>query len=158
LGCDIHLITEVKKNGKWIVNDNKIFTYWDGSLKDSPFEVRNYKTFAFLAGVRNSYVIAPISKLRGLPCDSEYLNCEHVDNYFGEETPVTLYEDILEDLDYHSYSFLTLKELLDFNYNSMATKKETYEEFLGECFFEDVDDIKALGDPENVRIIFYFDN
>lgn len=100
---------------------------------------------------------------------------------------MTRYEDIKDDLDYHSYSYLTLKELLDFNYEKSFEKLEmsflykednvviagsiftetakegegeitSYRNYLGEWFFEELDKMKKLGDPENVRIVFWFDN
>ena len=34
----------------------------------------------------------------------------------------------------------------------------TYRENLGEWFFKHLNELKELGDPENVRIVFWFDN
>jgi hypothetical protein len=97
----------------------------------------------------------------------------------------TIKDDILYK-EYHSYSYLTLKELLDFDYNQTFEDRRsekityfkeggilyngnhiveegegisiTYKDHLGESFFEHIEILKTLGEPENVRIVFYFDN
>lgn len=58
MGCDIHIITEIKKNGKW--------TY----ISEIPptFNERNYVIFAVLANVRNSFCINGFQP-KGLPDD-----------------------------------------------------------------------------------------
>lgn len=109
-------------------------------------------------------------------------------SYYGYDngTAYTNKGDIECDANYHSLSHLTLNELLDFDYEktfwdrritrittfpngstfsngaSLAEEGEgktiTYREHLGESFFEDIEALKTLGSPEDVRIIFYFDN
>lgn len=167
MGCDIRSFTEVRKKKKWIKVDQ---TFLDK---------RRYPIFAFLADVRNSGKCEPISEPKGLPKDSEWLKEPY--------EIMTRYEDIKDDPDYHSYSYLTLKELLDFNYEKSFEKLEmsflykednvviagsiftetakegegeitSYRNYLGEWFFEELDKMKKLGDPENVRIVFWFDN
>lgn len=93
----------------------------------------------------------------------------------------TIKDDLLNDI-YHSHSFFTLSELLSFDYeqtfwdrritnkiapnrwDSMALAQEgegqiiTYREHLGESFFEDIELLKTFGQPEYVRVIFWFDN
>lgn len=58
MGCDIHLIVQIRKNGKW------------ECVPDAPEEFlqRDYCLFAFLAGVRDSFYIAAFSP-KGLPDD-----------------------------------------------------------------------------------------
>ena len=83
--------------------------------------------------------------------------------------------------DDHTLSWLTLKELLDYDYDQLfwdrRVKKQTpngglkyaasavigegrhlsVREFLGESiFFERLETLKGLGEPEDVRIIFWF--
>ncbi len=178
MGCDIHLFTEVKKEGKWEVVD-KPYT---------PFDKRDYTVFAFLAGVRNYDHCEPLSEPKGLPDDSEELNTplSEPENYsysgYDNGTAYTKKGKIECDADYHSPSFLTLKELLDFDYdktfwnrrvtkqiapnafNGAALAEEgegkvlSYRENLGTQFFKDLEWLKELGSPEDVRIVFYFDN
>lgn len=58
MGCDIHLITEIKKNGKWQFVEERP----DALLH------RNYSLFAFLADVRNSFNYDSFPE-KGLPED-----------------------------------------------------------------------------------------
>jgi hypothetical protein len=172
MGCDIHSFAEVKRNNKWEkVNDH--FTlddydkkYYNKEKGENPFDWRSYSTFAFLAGVRNYDHCKPISEPKGLPYD--------------------LSEEVKQHYEYweynsHSASYLTAKELLEFDYdkkfwNRRVTKTEgnctngaalaeegegrilTYRENLGEWFFKHLEELKTLGEPENVRIVFWFDN
>lgn len=102
----------------------------------------------------------------------------------GEPIPLSEQETIKSDIlegGYYGHSWLLLKELLDFDYdqtfwdrritreekpncfNSAALAEEgegqiiTYREHLWEHFFEEIEILKTLGDPENVRIVFWFD-
>jgi len=189
MGCDIHSFAEVKKDNKWVRIKESLFD--DGDEKTTePFGLRTYSVFAFLADVRNYDHCEPISEPKGLPDDSEYLNS--VSPYAYDSNPMngkpipenereTIKSDVMQN-DYHSYSWLTLKELLDFDYNktfwNRRVSKQTsphgwngaalaeegegviisYKENLGECFFKDIEVLKILGEPENVRIVFWFDN
>ena len=58
MGCDIHIITEVRKDGKW------------GYVPEVPseFDTRNYGLFALFADVRNSFDTKGF-KAKGLPED-----------------------------------------------------------------------------------------
>lgn len=114
MGCDIHMYCETKgKNGKWkptgAIFDNEYYdpksptTICDGytinaKQTEHPYSDRAYNLFALLAGVRNGTwgePLTPISEPRGLPEDaSEYIKKE------------------ADCSDYHSHSWLTIKELL----------------------------------------------
>ena len=165
MGCDIHLMTEIKKDNKWELNEELLFID-DYSKSDSPFDRRSYRIFAFLADVRqrDNFKITPISEPKGLPKDSEYLNTplEKPENYsyygYDNGTAYTKEGQIECDVDCHSLTYLTLKELLDFDYEQKATETETYREYLMEGYFEELEILKTLGEPENVRIVFWFDN
>lgn len=110
MGCDIHLYLEKKKivNGKeeWINCDRFVFNeYYDPADEDGETEFnhksiyngRNYSMFAILADVRNDGKIKPIAQPRGLPAD-----CHKITKREAEEW----------DLDGHSHSYLTVKELI----------------------------------------------
>lgn len=175
MGCDIHSFAEKrnKETGKWekVTNhfslDDFSKSYYKKDKGDHPFDWRNYSMFAFLADVRNYDCCEPISEPKGLPKDvSDEVKNEHND----------------WDCDAHSASFLTLKELTDFDYdksfwNRRITKQIgpnaftgaglaqegegkiiTYRENLGEWFFKHLEELKELGEPEDVRIVFWFDN
>lgn len=177
MGCNIHSFAETKVNGKWEkVGEHFSLGEWEKKCykkekNDSPFDWRSYSMFAFLADVRNYDHCEPISEPKGIPDDV----CKEIKSE---------YEDWKSDA--HSSSYLTLKELLDFDYDkvfwnrrisrtthnengvsytngaSLAEEGEgsivTYRENLGDFFFTHLSELKKLGDPENVRIVFWFDN
>ena len=155
MGCDIHSYAEKKVNGKWEkVSDqfslDEFDKKWYGKEKgDNPFGWQNYSIFAFLAGVRNYDHCTPISEPKGLPDDISDEVKEKADDLDG---------------DGHSHSFLTVKELSDFDYgktffDDSGKETETYSNFLGKQFFDDLEILKNLDEnPENVRIVFWFDN
>lgn len=189
MGCDIHSFAETKnkETGKW-ERVGKVFTGDMNEKTDSPFDWRSYSMFAFLAGVRNYDHCEPVSGPRGFPLDSEYLNEEIKDVYgYSKESKMTRLNELKGDYDYHSASYLILKELMDFDYDktfwnrrvskplyradgsisgfngaSLAQYGEgsivTYHENLGESFFNQIEEMKQLGNSEDVRVIFYFDN
>lgn len=153
MGCDIHSQAERRVDGKW----KRI----DGF---APFDWRSYGMYGFLAGVRNYSEVTPIAEARGLPQDTDYdEDCDGCDYWLGE----------------HSFSWLTVDELLAFNYDAEMEdrrctreikpnwcdggqtcepgegKKMTYREFLGDGFFDDLRKLKELGAE---RIVFGFDS
>lgn len=58
MGCSIHIITEIKKNGKWAY------------IPEVPeeFDTRNYKLFSLFANVRNYFGIKSFD-VKGIPTD-----------------------------------------------------------------------------------------
>lgn len=185
MGCDIHIFAEKKVNNKWVkVEDHFSLddfnrNYLKKEKGDSPFNWRSYAMFGFLGNVRNYSHSEFLSDNRGLPDDSEYLNEEIDDGYTNK---ITRKNDLLTDGNYHSYSYLTLKELLDFDYNKifwdrrimkqvspngwngacLAEEGEgehiTYRNHLGDWFFTHLNELKKLGNPDEVRIVFWFNN
>lgn len=180
MGTDIHIVAEYFKDNRWHLADILL-----------P-EDRNYCAFAVLADVRNGYGFAgfdsgdpviPISEPRGLPND---ISQELRANLDGEKDE-WLY------LGNHSFSWVTLKELLDYDLDAPATVRgmvpseaaKRFKEF-GEIptswsnwtskpNFERIewqepirqrawlipmliDEIKVLGEPDKVRLVFGFDD
>jgi len=150
MGTDIHTYMERQQEGEWHLVPSAF----------RPFRNRNYSVFAFLAGVRNYSVITPISDPRGLPEDvSDSLH--HKYYMFG----------------YHSASYLTVQELLDFDYHSKCVDHRsmvqiapnifdgggysekgvemTYAEFLGGSFMGDLIRLEEMGIH---RVVFWFDS
>lgn len=183
MGADIHIFVEIKKADKWQRLTEKIFPEHGDRKTDAPFDWRSYGMFGFLADVRNYSEVPPISEKKGLPDDSEWLNEKETDGWGGETTRKA---EILDNY-YHSFSWLSLKELLDFDYekefedlrytettyradgsvsgsNGAAVAKKgngnitTFSEFLGGDFFRCLEILKTLGSQEDVRIVFWFDN
>lgn len=167
MGCDIHSYVEVLHNGK-----NRNWGYVEygrdkwGDLV-GPFEWRDYGVFAVLAGVRNYSGVPTIQQPRGLP--------EGLSTFVAKQAEE-------EGDDGHTHSWYLLKELLDFDWDAEVedrrTTKEirpglfdggcttapgegvkmTYRAFMGQPFFKDLDKLKTFGKPDEVRIVFWFDN
>lgn len=113
MGCDIYIYAEVRSKG---VGDNaltcwqKVGDVFDSDLgkTDQPYKGRNYDLFGILADVRNGVGFAgcdtgdgfkPIDEQRGIPKDA---------------SPEI--KSMSECVDWHSHSYLTLKELLDYDW------------------------------------------
>lgn len=169
MSCDIYAFAEVKgKNNKWEKVNDKIFPTYYGEKTDEPFSVRSYSLFGFLANVRNYAYCPVIAQPKGLPNDSEYLNSIGGENWVS---------------DGGNASYLTLKELLEFDYEQVFENKRmakqtssnswtgahitttdkgqkmTVKEHLeGSRFFQNLEVLKTLGEPEDVRVLFYFDD
>lgn len=151
MGCDIHIRAEIKSESGW------------EPISDfAPFDWRQYGMYGFLANVRNYSAVPPISTPRGLP-DGLPAGDYEGDSYLG----------------YHSHSWLSVAELLAFNYDQQIEDRRvtreispgfnngsltaapgggeitTYREFLGPAFFIDLERLRQLGAD---RIVFGFDS
>lgn len=117
------------------------------------FTDQSYAVFGFLADVRNYSAIKPIAKRRGIPADCVSYN---------------------EDWDYHSKSWLSIKELSEYDYDQIVEdrrctwgnnggctcesgmgEKITLREFLGKRYFKD---LQTVIDNKIDRIVFGFDS
>jgi hypothetical protein len=144
MGCDIHTRAEKRVDGVWTTIP-----------KLRPFHWRQYGMFGFLADVRNYSAVTPIAPSRGLPDD------------------VILDDDNEYELGEHSFSWLSVQELLDFDYDQKMEDRRvtrqvggctaepgggrtmTYREFLGPDFFRDLKKLKQAGAE---RVVFGFDS
>lgn len=173
MGCDIHSFAEVRRKNKWEkVTEHFELSDWAKSYYkkdkgDSPFDYRDYSLFAFLADVRNYDYCEPITPPKGFPSDASEEVIEEYNDWEG---------------DAHTPSYLTLEELLNFDYdkkfwnrrvikqtspaswNGAALAEEgegeitSYRDNLGEYYFKVLDELKELGNPKEVRVVFWFDN
>jgi len=126
MGTDIHLAAEYYQEGRWHLAHIELPCY------------RNYRAFAILADVRNGYTFAgfdtgdpviPISEPRDLPEDmSEELRAMMGENEQCDEGPENGSEDAWLDeepcgiwLGDHSFSWVTLQELLDYDIDQPVT-------------------------------------
>jgi len=146
MGCDIHFYAEKKDGDKWVSADKWTVDPYDEDPKyvnvtreDSFYYDRNYLLFGILAGVRDRSV-KPISEPRGLPQDVSP-EVEARSEYLG--------------VDGHSHSWLTLAELYAY----------PWEEVMGDAYgapkyfvSETLPRLEKLGESENVRVVFFFDN
>jgi hypothetical protein len=141
MGCDIHLQVERRdKDGKWHRvphadlpcdwcdgDDAKCYRCkGEGHVVREFFHDRNYDVFAILANVRNGYGFAgldtgdgfePIDEPRGLPDDlSDEIRAALRDDDWDYDDPQWFW------LGDHSHSWLTVQELLDYDW-ARTTKK-----------------------------------
>lgn len=123
MGTDITMYAEVRKNRQWM-KVGKVFKNpwysadrpendWNTPLTDHPYDNRNYDLFAILADVRNgrgftgcvtSRGFNPIAPQKGIPND------------VTQEV-----KTIFEDYGGYGYSWFTLKELKDYDWNQTVT-------------------------------------
>lgn len=153
MGSYIHAYAERRYNGHWIP------AHLDGIVIENEhparvWDTQNYTMFGWLADVRNYSKVPPVIERRGLPEDvsSEIANKASADWAYG-------------------HSWIGLDELLQFNYDATFEDRRhhgetlpegsgkiiTYREIFAPVFWEDIEILKAIDAPENVRIIFFFD-
>lgn len=141
MGCDIHLKIQFRENGKWEYGDAVIdqepkddWTKKFCSNREGQWTVagelgnRNYLRFAILANVRNGHGFAgvftheplePIAEPRGLPKDLEtppYERPQYMDEFYKEHPE---HDDEEEEFWFgdHSFSWVTLREMMDYDYD-----------------------------------------
>lgn len=123
---------------------------WEYVKDINPFQRRgDYEVYSFLADVRNYNRCIPIDEPRSLPINISY------------EVYKIYYEGRVDN---YSESYLGLDELIKFDYETYCRIGEdhevvpTYKEFLGENFFEELEQLKTLGPIDDIRIVFWFNN
>lgn len=163
MGCDVHFYVEVKKDGAWQSADrwkNQADAgenaYYDVDYDERFYTSRNYNLFAILADVRNGYGFAgittgegfkPIDEPRGVPNDAS-----------------NEYKAIVKqwDGDGHSHSYFTVAELLAYDWTQKTKFQDgtsyEYKDCVGGFLTETLPQLEKLGRPEDVRIVFFFDN
>lgn len=123
MGTDVHPYVELRRNG-----------VWEHQKQVNVPRDRNYTAFGKLANVRNGTgfagcdmgdAVRPISEPRGIPKDTSIIVNEI------EERSSLDYVSLGD----HSFSWVTLEELLAVNYNDLVTirgmvSKEQYEHWL----------------------------
>lgn len=164
MGCDIHSIVQVKdSDGKWntvykLFPQPYIYSPKDDRLGSEPFDTRHYGMFGFLADVRNYSNVPCIRERRGLPEDIKY-------SLFEDSSGYVWYDVDKYYLGDHSFSWLLLSELINFDYNETfcdATEnfaEVSFKEFLPNRYFRDIEIMKKLDpNPDNIRVVLGFDN
>lgn len=125
------------------------YAYTKGMIKspftDQPYGGRCYSLFGILAGVRNTSntMIGGEFNLKGVPDDASPTVKATSDDY---------------DLDGHSHNYFTVQELLDSDYNKMDKNELTTLGIDPYFFNTTIPQLQKIGRPEDVRIIFWFDN
>ena len=149
MGCDIHMVAQVKQDGNWQTVDRLSIS-------------RCYDLFAILAGVRNGCGFSgvptgdgfsPIDRPRGLPPDFDGTSEDH-------------------GLGYHSFSWLSLRELqecdltrttrkyrwIESKQRMKALPPQTYRQCVGLAWDNLLSRLVSRGNPDEVRIVFGFDS
>jgi hypothetical protein len=153
MGTDIHMACEVRRNGEWTLVTDKVFknVWYSPNSHFSfdkeqytcvPYDSRNYNMFAMLAGVRNGRGFAgvkigeefnPISEPKGYPDDMCAELMSDIDGSYEE------WDDDRPHLsNEHSASWLTLKELLDYDWEQLhcnygCVSEDVYRDFVMQC-------------------------
>ncbi|MEU4567044.1 hypothetical protein [Micromonospora sp. NPDC023956] len=153
MGSDIHAYAEIRIDGQWRYAGDDAFP--DNEYPNDrhcPFDgIRSYGLFGFLADVRNYSNTPVIANPRGLPDDV---------------SPEVRAKSDSWDTDGHTHTWLALAELIDFDYDQTFTDTRTdgeppaanLREFLGDWYFGRLNLLTAMGAPQDVRIVFWFDN
>lgn len=170
MGCDIHSYIEHKQNGVWeqvtnIIPLDEIDQRWEKRTHgDSPFSWRSYSMFGFLADVRNySHVPVIAEPHYKIPDDvSEVVRSDYEDWEYGAHTATWLTVKQLNDFDYDQV-FWDRRVTKNGDGAALADEGEgahlSIREFLGEAFFNELAILTAIDkDPENVRVVFWFDS
>lgn len=140
MGCDIHLAVERRENGRWVrvlpppeiydpwlkeQADKGVGDYYTQRVAVTWYNDRNYDLFGMLANVRNGSGFAgcdtgngflPISEPRGFPDDLS----EGVKRLLSDERDEDDNDIWMGD---HSHSWLTLRELLDYNWDWQSVRR-----------------------------------
>lgn len=158
MGCDIHCYSEKKnkETGKWELIPEMI-KEMDGDYTDYQTDQilgnRNYLLFSILADVRNYHLsdYCIISKPKGLPEDVSN-EAKEISDYW--------------DGDGHSHSWHTLRDLLEHSAKFKNERRllEIFPEDLTEEWYltqinaciKQADELNI--EPEDYRIVFWFDN
>ena len=126
----------------WYEADKKgLFPYPYG---DQPYSGRCYRLFGALAGVRDTSVdmVVP-GRWDALP-DDVSVEIEDLSDEWG--------------MDGHSHNYLTLRELMNSKYYKMSAD-ELYDMGMDAYFFKTmVPDLQKFGNPDDIRLVFWFDN
>lgn len=109
MGCDIHLYPEHRVDGDWkyLYKEEKRKYGGDYEWNENfyGYEGRNYSLFGILAGVRRKDLPQIVPELRGLPKDLSPEVKKEADDWYG---------------DAHSSHWLTLRELVEFDWSRVC--------------------------------------
>lgn len=127
--------------GWWEANEKGLLPY---PYSDQPYGGRCYRLFGVLAGVRDTSIdmIVP-GRYYQLPDDVSDELKQMSDDY---------------GVDAHSHSYLTLRELMDSRYYKMSTEELSYMGIDPYFFKTMIPDLQKFGNPDDIRIVFWFDN
>lgn len=169
MGTTITTQVQIKRGSEWVDYNAPIFTVY-GKETSQPFSEQNYGLFGFLADVRN-YAFSPVlSAVRGLPKVEE----PSLGDAWEDAFMATEWEAWPDHGDNHSGTWFLVSELLEFDYdiefenrrdesyshNDALVKGQgsvtTVREHIGQYFFDDIEKLKSVGNPEQIRVVISF--
>lgn len=111
---------------------------------DQPYGGRCYRLFGALAGVRDTSMEMVVPGRWDVLPDDVSDELQNMSDDYG--------------MDAHSHNYLTLRELMDSKYYNMSSD-ELYDIGMDSYFFKTmVPDLQKFGNPDDIRIVFWFDN
>ena len=146
MGCDIHAMIERRKTWKFTDATGNLHTSWINA--GDPDLIRAYDIFSLLSDCgRDRYGVTPISQGRGTPgdvCHEFRAYCEHW------------------EADGHSHGWATLREILEYPVDTVpwpeavaVGNREVWSGLIGELARVAA---RYDGDPDAVRLVYFFDN
>jgi len=176
MGCDIHMYVERRVHGRWQAVSDPQQPECPDAYHGWFCGDRSYRLFAILADVRNYDGLVPISQPRGLP----------------KNVSKPIRRLAAGDVDCHSFTWLGVQELLDFDWDepagemtrcvppeevvafqrsgtkplntalvSVGWESLTWDVTYRDCapgFLEELEKLRALAEPRDLRLVFWFDN
>lgn len=147
MGCDIHMVVELFD---WTGSGDSEKQRWSVVLNEAAaYGERNYALFGLLAGVR-AVDMPLLAAPRGVPEDVSTATKRWAKRM---------------GVDGHTHSWVTLKEVLDFDwsrptcYDDVPTCEEACSDFLAWARGLTKGPTRlARRAPENIRLVFWFDN
>jgi hypothetical protein len=106
MGCDIHMRAETRGPDGWRLVGEEFKSLWGDGLTAEPWDGRNYDLFSILADVRNGYGFAGVAPPKGTPDDCDPATRAFMESY---------------DVDGHSHSWHTLRDLREYDWDGQST-------------------------------------
>lgn len=162
MGSYIHAFAERRHNGRWFAASISGLVSGDDHPARLPL-AQNYTLFGWLADVRNYAQVPPLTARRGLPIDADRELLQMADAAGARGC--------------YAFSWVSLRELLAFDYDATFEDRRTsnaagprgdtvppgmgertsYRAALGPSLFECIRKLQALGEPDDLRVVFWFD-
>lgn len=143
MGCDIHMFVERREGGRWVTAEHwkEDNTFCIAHPEKEIYEGRDYAFFYILTGrVRPGRTNAvPIHPCKGIPADA----CPEVQRMAEQWKGIG-----------HSHSWLTVAELLHYDWSVYQSEPFAGDYITGTF----LPDLIKFGPPDDVRIVFFFDN
>lgn len=149
MGCDIHTYKEKRIDGQWVSGESWEVSedqYSEDSVRydrtgDTPYRSRNYAQFGLMAGVRwdTPHALEP----KGIPDDA---------------SPEVKREIEQWDCDGHTHSYLTLRELKELAAKVLVVGGDDNLAYAVEGVRALIESVDEGANPDDIRVVFFFDN